>query len=153
MRRPCPVYWGLLWESTPSITLKRLPNDGHSCNHAQLKHFTSRFFVFTYYHPSPQRREILSQASGAVFWVKNVLFVTIQFCRALNQCFGSCSWSRWSWQAGESGYKVCQFAAEFPRLWPFHSHRSRRDTSLKNLCFKCDVLPDTACVQKLWDYL
>lgn len=71
MRRPCPVYWGLLWESTPSITLKRLPNDGHSCNHAQLKHFTPGFFVLTDYHPSRKER---NSTSALAFRVKNVFY-------------------------------------------------------------------------------
>lgn len=39
-------------------------------------------------------------------------FVIIQFCQIVNQCFGSCSWSHWSWQEAGAA-ESCQFVAVF----------------------------------------
>lgn len=58
--------------------------------------------------PTKERNSTSSIRTGC-FADKNVLFVIIQFCQVVNQCFGSCRWSHRSWQEAEVA-KSCGFS-------------------------------------------
>lgn len=86
-------------------------------------------------HPTKERNSISS--IGTVFWVKNVLFVITQFCHTVNQCFGSCSWSHWSWQAAAEKLSIC---CEVFHPSVIYSHRlQRRMMTLHASTFKSNL--------------